>query len=189
MELGSSAQLKVCLLIIGDATYSFLAGEWSHFKRQKISSSKLWFFGVFLFKLKSICIRHPSAQFPKTDQACVIVTKAHRGVDWIPMLFLYPVYRFKYLLISSAFLKVCLPMNCAESLATVVPSSVTAQTLLFPVRFKCCCSCTFSGFPFKAVSASSYHISSWPLSCFPHSVCMYTFFFFFFEKVDEKHNL
>lgn len=33
----------------------------------------------------------------------------------------------------SAFLKVPLPENCAESLATVEPSSVIAQTALLPV--------------------------------------------------------
>lgn len=41
-----------------------------------------WFWGVFfLFKLRSICVRHLSAQFPKMNQAFVVVTEAHRGVD------------------------------------------------------------------------------------------------------------
>lgn len=92
----------------------------------------------------------------------------------------------------SAFPKVHLPENCAESLATVEPSSVIAQTALLLVWCKCCCSCTFSRFPFKLARASSYRISSWLFSCFLHSVWGCLPFFLkklFSKKVNEKHKL
>lgn len=79
----------------------------------------------------------------------------------------------------SPFPKVHLPEDCAESLATVVSSSVIAQTPPLPA---CCCSCTFSAFPFKVAKASSYHISSWPFSCFPHCVCVCIPSFSFWES-------